>query len=313
MVRTVGFEQVSKVIESLCVAACHELPPDVVQALQRAAERESDPRAAGILRQLIENARLAAQETIPLCQDTGLTVVFVEQGAEVVIAPPTTENGGQRTEGGGRDTDNQTRPSPVIRRPSSGIVDAINEGVQAGYEAGYLRKSVVAEPLQRRANTGTNTPAVVHLAIVPGDKLKLTVMAKGGGCENRSQFRMFRPTAERQEVMDWIVEVVRQAGADACPPFIVGVGLGGSFEHSCLLSKKALLRPLAEPNPDPFYGQMEQDLLTQVNALGVGPQGLGGDTTALAVLIETAPCHIASLPVAVNIECHSHRHQTAIL
>jgi fumarate hydratase subunit alpha len=171
----------------------------------------------------------------------------------------------------------------------------------------------VADPLHRRANTGTNAPAVVHLSIVPGDRLKLTVMTKGGGCENKSRFRMFRPTAERQQVMDWVIEVVREAGADACPPFVVGVGIGGNFEHSCLLSKRALLRELGEPNTDPFYAPMERDLLERINALGVGPQGLGGDTTALAVLIETAACHIASLPVAVNIECHSHRHKTAVL
>jgi fumarate hydratase subunit alpha len=193
------------------------------------------------------------------------------------------------------------------------LTEAINEGVRAGYEAGYLRKSIVADPLNQRQNTGTNTPAIIHLAIVPGDTLKLTVMAKGGGCENKSQFRMFRPTAERQQVIDWVAGVVREAAADACPPFVVGVGIGGNFEHSCLLSKRALLRGLDEPNADPFYAQMEQDLLARINALGLGPQGLGGDTTALAVLIETAPCHIASLPVAVNIECHSHRHKTATL
>jgi fumarate hydratase subunit alpha len=274
-------------VASLCVAACHELPADVLQALERAAGRESHPRAATILRQLIENARLAVQDQIPLCQDTGLTVVFVEQGADVAIAPA----------GPGRQT----------------LIEAINEGVRTGYEAGYLRQSVVADPLQDRKNTATNTPAIVHLALVPGDRLKLSVMAKGGGCENKSQFHMFRPTAGRQEVIEWVVRVVREAGADACPPFVVGVGLGGNFEHSCLLSKKALLRRLDEPHADLFYAQMEQDLLAQINALGLGPQGLGGDTTALAVLIETAPCHIASLPAAVNIECHSHRHKTATL
>lgn len=285
--RTIAFEQVVRTVESLCIAACHELPVDVVQALERAAKRESNPRAAGILRQLVENARLAGPEQIPLCQDTGLTVVFVEQGAEVAVAPA----------GPGRET----------------LIDAINEGVRTGYEAGYLRKSIVADPLNKRANTGTNTPAVVHLTIVPGDILKLTVMAKGGGCENKSQFRMFRPTADRSQVMDWVVNVVREAGADACPPFVVGVGLGGNFEYSCLLSKKALVRDLDTHHTDPFYAQMEQDLLEKINALGLGPQGLGGDTTALAVLIETAPCHIASLPAAVNIECHSHRHRESIL
>ncbi len=282
--RQIEFEQVSKTVASLCIAACHELPPDVVQALECAAERESNPRAAGILRQLIENARSAVQDQIPLCQDTGLTVVFAEVGSQVALVPA----------GPGRDT----------------LTEAIDEGVRAGYEAGYLRKSIVADPLHQRANTGTNTPAVVHLSLVPGDRLKLTLMTKGGGCENKSQFRMFRPTADPQQIMDWIVSVVRDAGADACPPFVVGVGLGGNFEHSCLLSKKALLRRLDEPNADPFYREMEQELLARVNALGLGPQGLGGDTTALAVLIETAPCHIASLPVAVNIECHSHRHKT---
>ena len=281
--RTIASEQVSKAVESLCIAACHELPDDVLQALEHAAEKESHPGAANILRQLLENARLAGQDLIPLCQDTGLTVVFVEQGADVVIAGPGT------------------------------LIDAINEGVAAGYEKGYLRKSVVADPLNRRANTGTNTPAIIHLSIVPGDRLRLTVMAKGGGCENKSQFRMFRPTADKQQIIDWIVETVRQAGADACPPFIVGVGLGGNFELSCLLSKKALLRKLTEPNTDAFYAEMERELLARINALGLGPQGLGGDTTALAVLIETAPCHIASLPVAVNIECHSHRHRTEVL
>jgi len=285
--RTIDFEQIAQTVERLCVAACHELPADVVRALERAAETESNPRAAAILRQLLENARLAVQDQIPLCQDTGLTVVFVEQGSDVVVAPVAP---GRRT-----------------------LIEAINEGVRAGYERGYLRKSVVADPLHQRKNTATNTPAIIHLSIVPGDRLKLTVMAKGGGCENQSQFRMFRPTADRQQVIDWVAGVVRETGADACPPFVIGVGIGGNFEHSCLLSKRALVRALDEPNADPFYAQMEHDLLKQINALGLGPQGLGGDTTALAVLIETAPCHIASLPVAVNIECHSHRHRSANL
>lgn len=286
--RHIEFEQVSRTIESLCIAACHELPPDVLQALQRAAEAESNPGAAAILRQLIENAEIAARDRIPLCQDTGLTIVFVEQGAGVTVDAPSDS-------------------------PTGTIDDAINAGVRAGYEKGYLRKSVVADPLNQRPNTGSNTPAVIHHRVVPGEALKLTVMAKGGGCENKSQFRMFRPTAETDEVAEWIVSVVAAAGADACPPFVVGVGIGGSFERSCLLSKRALLRDLTQPHPDAFYAEMERDLLEQINALGVGPQGLGGDTTALAVRIETAPCHIASLPVAVNIECHSHRHKTAVL
>jgi len=285
--RTIEFEQVGRAVESLCVAACHELPADVLTALELAARRETNPRAGRILAQLVENAHLAAQDQVPLCQDTGLAVVFVEQGTEVVIVPG----------GPGRQT----------------LFDAIHEGVRAGYERGYLRKSVVADPLNARKNTGTNTPAIIHLSLVPGDKLSLSVMAKGGGCENKSQFRMFRPTADTREIADWVVEAVRQAGADACPPFVVGVGIGGNFETCCLLSKRALLRSLGGRHADPFYARMEGELLERINGLGIGPQGLGGDTTALGVLIETAPCHIASLPVAVNIECHSHRHRTTVL
>jgi fumarate hydratase subunit alpha len=282
-VRYIKFEKIAETVESLCIAACHDLPDDVLAALQKAARKESSDKAANILNQLIENARIAAEEKIPLCQDTGLAVVFVEHGADVAVK-------GEAT-----------------------LFDAINMGVKSGYEKGYLRKSVIADPLNKRTNTGSNASAIIHYTMVPGDRLKLTVMAKGGGCENKSQFRMFRPTAERDEVMDWIVNVVRSAGADACPPFVVGVGIGGDFELSCLLSKKALLRDLGQPNSDEFYAELEADLLCRINSLGLGPQGLGGDTTALAVLVETAPCHIASLPVAVNIECHSHRHQTAIL
>ena len=286
--RTIPFEQVSKAVESLCIAACYELPSDVLAALERAAHIESNAGAARILTQLIENARLAARDKIPLCQDTGLTVVFVEQGADVAVVGP-----------------DGSEPSP--------LADAIDAGVAAGYENGFLRKSIVGDPLRTRKNTGTNAPAVVHHTIVPGQAIKITVMAKGGGCENKSQFRMFRPTAEKSEVADWIVEVVKTAGADACPPFVVGIGIGGNFELSCLLSKKALLRDLGNSHEDPFYAEMERDILKQINTLGIGPQGLGGNTTALATLIETAPCHIASLPVAVNIECHSHRHKSVTL
>jgi fumarate hydratase subunit alpha len=284
-VRYVEFDKVVETVGSLCIAACHELPEDVYAALEQASKKESNPFAAKILDQLIRNADIAAREKIPLCQDTGLTVVFVEQGADVAIKA----SGGQT------------------------LTDAINQGVASGYEKGYLRKSVVAEPLKGRKNTGTNTPAIIHYSVVPGDRLKVTVMAKGGGCENRSAFEMFRPTAGPSEIVDWVVEVIQTAGADACPPFVVGVGMGGDFESCCLLSKKALLRRLDSRHPDEFYARLEKEMLSKINALGVGPQGFGGDTTALACLIETAPCHIASLPVAVNIECHSHRHKTAVL
>ena len=283
--RYIEFEKVAGTVESLCISACYELPDDVLAALEEAAQKESHPLAAKILNQLIENAHVASSEKIPLCQDTGLAVVFVEQGCEVAV------------------------------KASAGkcLSDAINAGVAAGYEKGYLRNSVVAEPLNKRQNTNTNTPAIIHHTVVAGDKLKLTVMVKGGGCENKSRFRMFKPTADRSEIIDWVVDVVTQAGADACPPFVVGVGIGGNFEFSCLLSKKALLRKLGERNDDPFYAKLETDLFSAINAIGLGPQGLGGDTTALDCLVQTAPCHIASLPAAVNIECHSHRHKSAII
>jgi len=295
-VRYIEFEKVVETIESLCIAAGYELPDDVLAALKKAAQKESNPAAVKVLNQLIENALIAKAESIPLCQDTGLAVVFVECGSEVAIRLPT-------------------------KKRRATLDDAINAGVAAGFQKGYLRKSVVAEPLNKRKNTGSNTPAIIHHTIIPGETLKLSVMLKGAGCENKSQFRMFRPTVEKQQIIDWIVDVVKGAGADACPPFIVGVGIGGDFELSCLISKKALLRNLNSKNKDKpakhtagkFYAELEKELLSQINALGLGPQGLGGDTTALAVLVETAPCHIASLPVAVNIECHSHRHKSAVI
>jgi fumarate hydratase subunit alpha len=281
--RTISYHTIVDAVAGLAERIAYELPADVKQALRDAAGRETNPRAKRSLEQLIENSRLAEADKIPLCQDTGLAVAFVEMGAQVMIAPP-----GDRAD--------------------ATINDAINEGVARGYEQGFLRKSVVAEPLDARGNTKTNTPAVIHLAVVPGGQIHIALMAKGGGCENKSQFRMFNPTEKKEAIAGWIVEVVKNAGANACPPFVVGIGLGGDFEQCCLLSKKALLRNIGSQHPQPFYAKMENELLHAVNASGLGPQGLGGDTTALAVFIETAPCHIASLPVAVNIECHSHRH-----
>ena len=286
--RTIAFEQIVNTVEQRCIGCGYDLPQDVLAALQHACEAESNPCAKRIMGQLVENAQIAEADRIPLCQDTGLTVVFVEQGADVKVEPPQD-------------------------KPTATLIDAIQAGVASGYDQGLLRKSIVVDPLNERKNTQTNTPAVIHLEIVPGDTLKISIMAKGGGCENKSQFKMFNPTESKETVADWIVEVVKNAGANACPPFVIGVGIGGNFETSCLLSKKSLLRRVGEFNADAFYAQMEKDLLAAVNATGVGPQGLGGDTTALAVCIETAPCHIASLPVAVNIECHSHRHKSIVL
>ena len=286
--RSISFKKIADTVEALAVDSCYELPEDVLASLKKASADESNPKAEEILNKLIENAELAQSEKIPLCQDTGLAVVFVEAGAGVTIVPP---------------KDN----------PDATLFDAINTGIAAGYEKGFLRKSIVAEPLNERKNTGTNCPCVIHYQQVAGDKLKISVMAKGGGGENKSQFKMFKPTADKSEIVDWIVGVVKQAGADACPPFVVGVGIGGNFEYSCQLSKKALLRKLGSSHSDKFYAELEEELLSKINALGIGPQGLGGDTTALGVLIETSGCHIASLPAAVNIECHSHRHKAAVI
>ena len=286
--RYVEYNQVVRAVEELCIAAAHELPQDVLDALEGAARKETNPKARRVIEALIENAQIAESGKIPLCQDTGLAVVFVEQGVNVAVKAPADQ-------------------------PDATLYKAINDGVKAGYEKGYLRKSVVAEPLNERRNTGSNAPAIIHYQPVGGDRLKLTVMTKGGGCENKSQFRMFKPTADLNEVVDWIVEVVKSAGADACPPLVVGVGIGGDFELCCILSKKALLRKLGTRNNDSFYARLEQDLLERINRLGIGPAGLGGNTTALDCMIEFAPCHLASLPVAVNIECHSHRHKTVVL
>ena len=286
--RNIEFEKIVSAVSQLCITSCRDLPGDVMAALKNAEGKESDPAAKKIIGQLIENADIAKQTPLPICQDTGLTIVFIEIGSDLHITAP---------------ADN----------PDATIIDAINAGVSDGYEKGLLRKSIVAEPLNKRANTKTNTPAIVHTDIVAGDKLKITVMAKGGGCENKSQFKMFLPTDDKQTVIDWVTEVVIAAGANACPPFIIGVGIGGNFEQSCLLSKKALLRKVDSKNDDDFYAQIESELLSKINSSGLGPQGLGGDTTALSVLVETAPCHIASLPVAVNIECHAHRHGSIVI
>jgi fumarate hydratase subunit alpha len=279
--RTVNFEKIACEVEKLCIEACYQLPADVLSALKAAQQSERNPSAKKILNQLLENANIAKEKQIPICQDTGLAIIFVQVGSEVKIEPV-----------------------------GKTVIDALNAGVAAGYENGFLRKSVVAEPLQNRKNTGTNTPAIIHTKIVPGEKIKITMLAKGGGCENKSQFKMFLPTDDKEKIIDWVVNVVAQAGANACPPFVVGVGLGGDFEQCCTLSKKALLRKLDSKNTNAFYADMEKQLLQKINSLGIGPLGFGGDTTALGVMIETAPCHIASLPVAVNIECHAHRHKS---
>lgn len=250
-------------------------------AFEAALNTEISLTGKDILKQLLENARIARENAVPMCQDTGFAVVYLELGQDVNIT-------------GGF------------------LYDAVNQGVRKGYTEGYLRKSIVNHPLQR-INTGDNTPAVIHTTIVPGDKLTITVAPKGGGSENMSAIRMLKPAEGREGVKKFVLETVKNAGPNPCPPIVVGVGLGGTFEKAALLAKQALLRPLGQPHPEPDIAELESELLGEINKIGIGPQGLGGRTTALGVHILTYPCHIASLPVAVNINCHAARHKKAVL
>ena len=279
--RIIQSQQIIDTIEMLCKQACQTLPKDVAETMRCAEKIEPFIPAKNILKQLIDNAEIAQQTQTPICQDTGMTWVLVELGQDVHLDGMLLE-------------------------------DAVNEGVRRGYTNGYLRKSVVEDPL-RRVNTLDNTPALLQVEIVPGDKMKITLAPKGFGSENMSQLKMLTPSAGAQGVKDFVVETVRQAGGNPCPPIVVGVGIGGSFDRVALLAKKALMLPLDQPNPDPYYAEMEQELLTRINELGIGPQGFGGQTTALAVKILTYPTHIAGLPVAVNINCHVARHVQAVL
>ncbi|HUU30307.1 MAG TPA: fumarate hydratase [archaeon] len=280
--KKIPLKEITDRVKWLCQQANCVLGEDIIAALERSRVTEESPTGREILDQLLENARLAKEEGAPLCQDTGVAVFFVELGT------------GLELEGEGT------------------LEEAINRGVAQGYAEGYLRKSIVADPLRRR-NTGDNTPAVIHLTLVPEDKLTLTFAPKGGGSENMSRLAMLKPADGIEGVKRFVVETVEIAGANPCPPIIVGVGLGGTFEISAYLAKKSLLRRVGSKNLDPFYQKLEEELLELVNKTGIGPQGLGGTTTALAVHIETHPCHIASLPVAVNIQCHSARHLSATL
>ncbi len=279
--REIEAAEITEIVAQLCMNSNFELGEDMIRALDKALSEEESPSGIEVLKALLENARIASEEKIPICQDTGFAVVFVELGWDVRIV------GGD-------------------------LHGAINEGVKKGYSEGYLRKSIVRDPL-RRENTGDNTPAVIYADLVPGDRLKITVVPKGGGSENMSGVKMLAPAAGAEGVKDFVVERVNLSGANPCPPVIVGVGIGGTFDKCAQLAKRALLRPVGTPNPDPFYADMESELLRRVNDLGIGPQGLGGRITALAVHIETYPCHIASLPVAVNMQCHASRHKSWVI
>ena len=280
--REIDVSQITETVARLCQDATHNLPEDVVASLRRAESSEESPLARQVLIEILDNADLARREMLPLCQDTGTTVVFAEVGQDIHIV-------------------------------GGALVDAINAGVAKGYEEGYLRKSIVDKPFSARTNTQHNTPAVIHTEILPGDKLKLTVMPKGGGCENMSRFAILLPGAGKEGITDFVLRTVEESGGNPCPPIIVGVGIGGSAEYSMTLAKKALTRRVGDTNPDAETAQFEKELLEKVNALGVGPQAVGGRNTALAVHIETFPTHIAALPVAVNLQCHSARLKSAEL
>ncbi|MGA7676820.1 MAG: fumarate hydratase [Dehalococcoidia bacterium] len=280
--RDIDTKKIIETVSNLFQDACLYLPKDVLAALKKAREKEESPAARDVLAQIIENTEIAGKEKIPLCQDTGAAVVLLELGQDVHIT------GGD-------------------------LYAAVNEGVRQGYEKGYLRKSMVNQPFSARVNTKDNTPAIIHTDIVPGDRLKISVMPKGGGSENCSRLTVMPPAKERRGIIDFVVNLVDESGSNPCPPVIIGLGIGGTTDKAMALAKKALFRKVGEPNPDTEVAELEKEILRHVNNLGIGPMGYGGRTTALAVHIETFPAHIASLPVAVNIQCWCARHNEATL
>jgi fumarate hydratase subunit alpha len=279
--RELACQDISAAVARLFTTANFDLPEDVLAALAAARDRETAEVPRSVLQSLLDNAAIAARDRMAMCQDCGLAVVFADLGRDVHL--------------------------------DGDLYAAIDEGVRQAYAEGYLRKSVLRDPLQRGTNTGDNTPAIVHVRLVAGDKLTLHAAPKGGGSENMSAQWMLSPSAGREGVLDAIVKRIREAGGKPCPPLVLGVGLGGNFEKSALLAKEALLRPLGQPSPDPDVAALEQEILERVNATNVGPMGLGGQTTALAVHVERHPCHLASLPLALNVQCHAARHKSVVL
>ncbi len=280
--RNINAQEVTEAVSRLCQESNFFLPDDVLSALKQARKTEESPLGQQTLDQILDNAKLAQEEEIAICQDTGVAVVYLEVGQDVHVT-------------GGN------------------LYEAIGKGVRQGYDKGYLRKSMVAQPFSARVNTKDNTPAVIHTDIVPGDKLKITVMPKGGGSENMTRLFMLTPARGRQGIIDCVVQAVDEAGSNPCPPVVVGVGIGGTAEKAMALAKKSLLRRVGENNPDHEVAELEKELLQRINSLGIGPQGFGGRATALAVHIETFPAHIASMPLAVNLQCHAARHKEVIL
>lgn len=280
--REISVADIVNTVAHLCQRANFNIGEDVLEALKQAREKEESTLGQQVLDQILENDSIATNENIPICQDCGTAVIFLELGQDAHVT------GGD-------------------------LYTAVEEGVRRGYEDGYLRKSIVSQPFSARANTKDNTPAVIHLDMVPGDCLKITVMPKGGGSENMSRLAMLTPAKGRQGVIEFVVKSVAEAGSNPCPPVVVGVGIGGTADKATILAKKALLRRVGEPNPDPEMAELEREILERVNNLGIGPQGFGGRTTALAVHAEVFPTHIAMMPVAVNLNCHAARHKEAIL
>jgi fumarate hydratase subunit alpha len=280
MIREISTNEIIKVVRNLCIDANYYLGDDVLFAFHQAIEKEDSGIGREVLKELIENAGIARKEKVPLCQDCGLAVVFIEIGQDVHIT------GGD-------------------------LEEAINEGVRQGYTEGYLRKSA-CHPITRK-NTGDNTPAIIHLQIVPGDKLKIMFAPKGGGSENMSRVDMLTPAVGVEGIKDFVVNRVKESGSNPCPPTIVGIGVGGTFERSAILAKKALLRKIGDRNPDPELAKIEEEILARINRLGIGAMGYGGNISSLDVFLEIEPCHIASLPVAVNIQCHAARHKEAVI
>lgn len=279
--REVNVKEVEQIVRDLCISANKNLPSDLENRIRKCAECEVCELPKSIMNTLKENMDAARELDIPVCQDTGMAVVFAEIGQDVHFV-------------------------------GGGFEEAVNKGVSRGYTEGFLRCSVVADPI-RRVNTGDNTPAVIHTRIVEGDKVKITVAPKGFGSENMSCLKMMTPAATREDIIDFVVSAVRTAGSNPCPPMVLGVGIGGTFEQCALLAKTALCRNVSEKNPDAFYASMEAEILEKVNMLDIGPQGFGGKTTALSVAIEARPTHIAGLPVAVNVGCHVTRHESAVI
>lgn len=280
--RAINVKKITRAVARLFQEACYHLPEDVLDSLKQAREVEESPVGREVLDRMLENTDISAEGEFPLCQDTGMAVVFLELGQEVHII------GGD-------------------------LHKAINEGVRQGYHEGYLRKSIVRQPFSARINTKDNTPAIIHTDIVPGDRLKISVMPKGGGGENMSRLAMLYPAQGRQGIIDFVVKTVDVAGGNPCPPIIIGIGIGGTAEKTLMLAKKALLRKVGQPHPDGEVAELEKEIIQQVNKLGIGPMGYGGRTTALAVHVEVFPCHIASMPVAVNLQCWCARHKEAII